>query len=263
MMKDSCERHERPCPGFSRANHPLYVIVPAGGLGTRFGSKKQFAELGGKPLLVRTLEGIRDALGEAKILSTVDADGLKAEQRVALAGIIVAVPREDVSLMNDLLAPFRPLVVIVEGGSTRAESVKSAYHLLRELRQSHFSDAFVAVHDGCRPFASTALWEKLLGALCGGADFVLPYTPVTDTVKSRRDLRNVPREDLIAVQTPQMMRMCVAEKIYLLEDADASITDDATLAERCGFSIALIRGEKRNLKITDPEDLALAEKWGF
>lgn len=279
-------------PSIARVSHSLYVIVPAGGLGTRFGSKKQFVKLGGKALLLRTVEKIRESLGEGMVLPEVDSDGRRTEHRVELKGIVVAVPHEDLSLMNELLSPFHSLVSIAEGGKTRAESVKCAYHILRKVffgvkshretdqrglespqtnaveikkgglgAKSDFSDAFIAVHDGCRPFASTKLWEDLLGVLCGGADFALPYTPLTDTIKLKSNLRNVPREDLITVQTPQMMRIRVAEKIYHLEDADVSITDDATLAEKYGFSIALVRGEKGNLKITDPEDLELAEKW--
>lgn len=303
----------------------LYVIIPAGGSGTRFGGKKQFADLCGKPLIFRTVEGVSDAFTERKIFTNTERDGVKISHSIELKKIIVAVPSEDVGLMNEILSPFFPSVAIVEGGDTRAESVKSAYRFLASfLRQdeergreteseaesnaesvvesnaelyaesSAESDieshavsvglsssavgcAYVAVHDGCRPLASAALWDSLLSALREGADFVLPYTDITDTVKRRESLVNIAREDYVAVQTPQMMRMSVAERIYsssprdlypsslrAAEDAEipddaARITDDATLAERCGYSITLVKGEKTNIKVTTPEDVWISQ----
>lgn len=311
-------------------------MIPAGGMGMRFGAKKQFVNLAGRPLILRTVEGIIKIFEEKKRFQDIDRAGFQTEHTIELKKIIVAVPCEDVMSVSDMFAPFSPLVAIVPGGGTRAESVKSAYQCLTsfyadewknvdewnctddlkdaddsEHSASHcgfgeknptrgdsesendaVSSVYIAVHDGCRPFASEGLWCALLRSLCSGADFVLPYTLITDTLKSKTNMTNIPRENCIAVQTPQVMRLPVADRIYHLNVTvpaaacptassvtasaaytvdtsdvtpaavatfDASITDDATLAEKCGFSITPVKGEKMNIKITDPEDFLIAE----
>ncbi|MDO4754259.1 MAG: 2-C-methyl-D-erythritol 4-phosphate cytidylyltransferase [Bacillota bacterium] len=236
----------------------VYVIVPAGGTGTRFGAKKQFAEIQGMPLIVRTVEGILDAFRHID------------PKKYALKRIVIAAPSADCSQMEALFSAHASIVKITAGGESRAESVGKAFRVLKDdsvngssacTRTERIDDreSYVAVHDGCRPFASASLWRVLLEGLSGDADFVLPFTDITDTLKAKDSLLNIAREDYVTVQTPQMMRMGAARVLYDASDYGASVTDDATLAKNYGCSIRLIRGEKCNIKITDPEDMVLAQ----
>jgi 2-C-methyl-D-erythritol 4-phosphate cytidylyltransferase len=112
----------------------------------------------------------------------------------------------------------------------------------------------VLVHDGARPLADTALFSRVIAAVRAGADAVVPVVPVVDTIRSL-DGGAVDRSRLVAVQTPQGFR---AEALRAAHRGGGEATDDATLVEAIGGKVVLVDGDRRNLKITEPDDLVVA-----
>ncbi len=145
----------------------------------------------------------------------------------------------------------------VAGGARRQDSVRNGLEALPE------NTTHVLVHDAARPFASPALFNRVIDALASGAEGVIPGVAVTDTIKIVRDgvVEGTPdRESLVAVQTPQGFR--VQTLVASHERAEAArwdVTDDAMLLERCGTRVHVVEGETHNLKITRAEDLRMLE----
>ncbi len=216
------------------------AVVPAAGQGDRLPGPmaKQFRLLAGVPLLHHTLSRLTE------------------EGRVG--HIVVALPSAEMSSFDppeDLAMPVRP----VAGGSRRQDSVANGLAALPDEAE------WVVVHDGARPLLPAGLVEACLaGAQETGA--CIAALPVTDTVK-RADqecfLREtLPRGDLWLAQTPQVVRRDLLERA--LESAAArgfEGTDEAALLEAIGVGVKIVPGSKMNLKITTPEDLALAEAY--
>jgi 2-C-methyl-D-erythritol 4-phosphate cytidylyltransferase len=116
----------------------------------------------------------------------------------------------------------------------------------------------VVVHDAARPLASVQLFERVVEAVAAGADGAVPALPVPDTVKRvehDRVVETVPREGLVGVQTPQAFR---ADALRAAHEVGGVDTDDAALVEANGGTVRIVEGERRNLKLTLPDDLALA-----
>lgn len=215
----------------------IAVIIPAAGSGSRFGGEipKQFVPLAGKPILQHVIERFIH-FGVDRIV-------------VAVAEPLVATVRQG----------DEDRVRFVAGGATRQESVTRALRALREL-----DDAceIVAVHDSVRPFLRQQLFDAVIAAAAehGAA---LPALPVTDTIHAVRDgaiARTLDRDELVAAQTPQCFRLEVLRDV--LEAAfheGRSATDEAALAAFYGHRVALVPGDPANIKITRPEDLAIAE----
>jgi 2-C-methyl-D-erythritol 4-phosphate cytidylyltransferase len=201
-----------------------WAIVVAAGGGTRFGAAKQFARLGDASVLDR-------AAGVA---------------RESCDGVVVVLPAG-----RDWQAP--PGVRVATGGSTRSASVRAGLACVPE-------DAdVVVVHDAARPLASRVLFARVIAAVRAGADAAVPGMPVTDTVKRVRDhhvVETVPRDDLVAVQTPQAFRRSVLQAAHANAGLD---TDDAALVEAAGGTVVVVEGEPRNLKLTMVDDLELAQ----
>jgi 2-C-methyl-D-erythritol 4-phosphate cytidylyltransferase len=149
-------------------------------------------------------------------------------------------------------------VVVTTGGETRQASVASG------LDACPPSTRVVAIHDAARPLVTAALIDRTVTALQPPWDAVAPGLAVVDTLKvvdSRQAvLRTADRSGLWAVQTPQVASRATLERVHarIASDADAA-TDDLSLVERAGGRVRLVEGERRNFKITHPEDLALAE----
>lgn len=227
----------------------VLVLIPAGGQGLRFGCRKQFVKVGGQLLFLRTVRRLREILAA----------------RGWVSDIAVAVPEDDVGQAAELsVAAGEGAILAVSGGETRHESVCRAY---REAMR-YFPCAsdggydFVLVHDACRPLVRKEMVERLFHALSeGGAEFALPALPVTDTLKRKDSMENIPREECVTVQTPQVMTSAVARDLYMAERTprDPMITDDSTLARTLGHSIVAVAGDRRNIKITEPEDVFLLE----
>jgi 2-C-methyl-D-erythritol 4-phosphate cytidylyltransferase len=141
---------------------------------------------------------------------------------------------------------------VVPGGATRSESVRAG------LAAVPGEADVVLVHDAARPLATVALFEAVLAAVAGGADCAIPGLAVANTVKrvkGRKVVETVDRSDLVEVQTPQGFRAAALRAAHA-EEPDA--TDDAALVEAAGGSVVVVDGEPGNLKLTHPQDLAVA-----
>ena len=227
--------------GRKRREAPLRcsAVVPAAGSASRMkGRDKLLLPLDEQPVLVRTL----GALSACPYITE-----------------IIVVTREDLvvpigGLCRDCaLEKVRKIVV---GGATRTHSV------LAGLEELDPGAELVAIHDGARPLVSQEVLETVIrrAAQCGAA---APAVPVKDTVKRARDglvLDTPDRGELFAVQTPQVFQtdLIRAALARALEEG-AVLTDDCSAVERLGIGVALTQGDYRNLKITTPEDMAVAE----
>jgi 2-C-methyl-D-erythritol 4-phosphate cytidylyltransferase len=145
-----------------------------------------------------------------------------------------------------------PPVRAVAGGVTRAESVRAALAVVPDDAE------IVVVHDAARPLASRLLFAAVIAAVRAGADAAIPALAVTDTVKRVADdhvIETVPRDGLVVVQTPQAFR---ADALRRAHASGADGSDDAMLVEQAGGTVRIVAGERRNLKITVPDDLEIA-----
>jgi 2-C-methyl-D-erythritol 4-phosphate cytidylyltransferase len=213
---------------------PVLVIIPAAGSGSRFGGPipKQFQPLAGKPLVQFVVE---------RFLMT------------DVARIVVAIPEP---LLTTIKQAPGDRVLFVGGGQTRLQSV---IHALKAAGEDY---EIVAVHDAVRPFFRLDTFAKLMEAARehGAA---LPALPVTDTIHATRDGRlaaTVDRSNLVAAQTPQCFRFDVLrDSLTRAEREKFDATDEAGLAAHYGYDVRVVPGDPFNIKITRPEDLALAE----
>ena len=216
------------------------AIIVAGGSGTRFGAElpKQFLALGGLPILMRTIEAFHG-------------------NRDSSFDVIVTLPAAQMGLWHDLCArhgfavPHR----VVAGGETRWHSVKSA---LDSIGDPAGVDV-IAVHDGVRPLATPDLINRVIDAAHrDGA--AIPVVMLNDSVRqvSGEGSHALDRSSLRAVQTPQAFEAKLLLDAYSLP-YQPTFTDDASVVECAGHAITLVEGDPRNLKITRPMDLVLAE----
>lgn len=211
------------------------AIVVAAGTGSRAGGAKQWRALGGKPVVRWSVEALLAAGARAVIV--VRAPGAAIEADRALAG----------------LSGWRA----VDGGATRADSVKAGLAGLAGAAE----DEIVLVHDAARPLLTGAVIERLLAAL-DDADGALPALPVADSLRRGADglmQDAVERDGLYRAQTPQAFRLGVLTRAYAAWPADETPTDEAVVVRRGGGRIALVTGDPRLMKLTFPEDFALAE----
>ena len=217
------------------------AIIVAGGSGTRFGAEvpKQFLVLGGEPILMRTIEAFEEALR-----------GVDHE-------IVVTLPVDQFALWNELCERYDFTLPhrVVAGGETRWHSVKNA---LESIDDSACTDV-IAVHDGVRPLASIDLIERVLDAARrDGA--AIPVVMLNDSVRQvvGETSHALDRSSLRAVQTPQAFDARVLLDAYS-QPFEPTFTDDASVVERNGHKVTLVEGDPKNLKITRPIDLTLAE----
>jgi 2-C-methyl-D-erythritol 4-phosphate cytidylyltransferase len=212
-----------------------YCIIVAGGSGRRMKASlpKQFLLLDGKPLLMHTVERFR----------SFDVN----------MEIIVVLPVEHITLWDSLVTehsfdvPHR----VVPGGEERFHSVKAGLALVTD-------EALVAIHDGVRPLVShDTIWRCFADAEEFGS--AVPFVEPADSVRilDGDDSRPLPRREIRLVQTPQVFRSSVIIEAYE-RGYDPSFTDDATVAEAAGIKVHLTHGNRENIKITTPEDLAVA-----
>ena len=220
-----------------------YLIVTAGGTGTRMGASvpKQFLEMGGKPILRITLEKFMEAAPGVHILTVLPETHIAAWREYCQK--------------TSFACPQR----LVKGGFTRFHSVKNALEFVPE-------DAIVAVHDGVRPLISVAKIRELFAA-AQSAPAVVPVLPVTDTLKVLQKRPDgtlcstgepIDRSRIWGAQTPQIFHAGGLKAAYA-QGYDTLFTDDASVAEKYGIPLTFVEGERFNLKITTPEDLVLAK----
>lgn len=210
------------------------AIVVAAGSGSRAGGDKQWRAVGGRPMVRWSVEALLTAGADSIVV--VIAPGAETRAAEALAG----------------LSGWRTVV----GGATRAGSVQAG---LAALEQP--DDTPVLIHDAARPFLDTAVIERLLNAL-NSADGALPALPVADSLRRGVDglvAGGVERDGLWRAQTPQAFRLKTIRDAYAAwTDAEAP-TDEAAVVERAGGRVRLVEGDARLMKLTYPEDFAMAE----
>jgi 2-C-methyl-D-erythritol 4-phosphate cytidylyltransferase len=214
------------------------AIVPAAGSGVRLGAgrSKALVELGGAPLLTWSLLAlIAGGVGH----------------------LVVAVPTDDeqAARLREAVCLVLPdaLVTFVTGGVDRTGSVRAALAVLSPQVDT------VLVHDAARPLVPAELVARVLAAVRGGHEAVVPGLPVVDTVKqveADRVTATLDRELLVAVQTPQGFRRDTLDRAYAAAAGPA--TDDAGLVERLGIPVHVVPGDPAAFKITRPLDLVLA-----
>lgn len=217
------------------------AIICAAGPGTRFGGKrkKQFVDVAGRPVFLRSIElfSSRDEVKQILLgISENDQETLKVNWGAKLSFFHVKT---------------------FFGGKERFETILNAMALLAEDIE------LVAVHDACRCCASEELVSKTI-AKAAETGAAIPAAPVTATIKQVKDgtiVRTVDRSDLYEAQTPQVFEVALLKKAYAhLDKLDkAAVTDDAYLVEALGHKVSIVESDSSNIKITRPSDIAIAE----
>jgi len=214
-------------------------VIPAAGVGARMAAAvpKQHLEVGGKSLLQHSLDAL---LAIAAVESVVVALGVNDSRVSTLRGL--------------------PRVHLAVGGARRADSVLAALRVLQVFAEQ---DDWVLVHDAARPCLAPADGGRLVATVLASGTGALLAEPVVDTIKrvdgNGRVLGTVDRSELGRAQTPQMFRL--GELLGALElalAAGVAITDEPSAMEWAGHPVVVVPGSSRNLKVTVPEDLALA-----
>lgn len=225
------------------------LIVMAAGSGVRMGADmpKQFLDLGGKPVLRRTIEAFLDA-----------CPGIK---------VITVLPKDHIAYWKEycLSSEFYCPQTIVAGGITRFHSVRNALAKVPD-------GAVVAIHDGVRPLLSRELIRSMFERMQGGrCRALIPVVPTVDTLKvldrKKDDLgreilvsspdETVDRSRIFGAQTPQMFLSDEIKDAYS-QAFDTAFTDDASVAIKHGIPLSFCEGERYNFKLTSPQDLSLA-----
>ena len=243
-----------------------YIIILAGGKGLRMGSDipKQFLPIGGMPVLMHTLKRFREYSKELKI--------------------ILVLPKQQQAYWQTLCEEyhFQEDYLIANGGETRFHSIKNGLKLIPDDAQG-----LVGVHDGVRPFPSVEVIRNCYETARREGS-AIPVIPVVETIRhlegqsyvtSFHDFchdsakrastmalaapkvqrsRTVPRDEYRLVQTPQVFDIQLHKKAYAQDYRD-SFTDDASVVESMGHAVALVEGNRENIKITSPFDLIVAE----
>jgi 2-C-methyl-D-erythritol 4-phosphate cytidylyltransferase/2-C-methyl-D-erythritol 2,4-cyclodiphosphate synthase len=219
---------------------PVGAIVVAGGRGDRMQASrpKQFLDVGGRTLVARSV-----ALFDAH--PRVDA-------------LVVVLPPDAVARGAELAGVTARPCVFAAGGVLRQDSVSNG------LAAMPAGIDVVLVHDAARPFATAALIDRVLdGVAATGA--AVPALPARDTIKrmdlaTRRVAATIPREEIWLAQTPQGFRREILASALAGRAAGAAATDEAMLAERAGYQVAIVEGDETNVKITTPQDLDAARQ---
>lgn len=222
-----------------KAMPPRYcgaVIVAAGSASRMGGIDKVMTGLGGEPMILRTVRAFEES------------DAIRE---------IVVVTRTDLILpLNSLCASMTKLRAVVAGGSSRQESVHLGLNALSERVE------LVAIHDGARPLVSYEVIDRTVRA----ADYfgaAAPAVPVKDTIKVVKGgvVKATPdRDKLRAVQTPQAFDFDLLRGAHQKVKQDGvEVTDDCAAVERMGMTVKIVEGDERNLKVTTPMDLKIAE----
>ena len=219
----------------------VWAIVPAAGIGSRMlaDRPKQYLDLDGKTVLERTLE--------------------RLASHAQIEGIIIAVAQQD-PWWDSITQDFDCQIHTVEGGDTRADSVFNALIGLADITTD---DPWVLVHDAARPCLRHQDIDQMITSLCDHQVGGVLGIPVNDTVKRvNNDLEieeTVCRQGLWRASTPQMFRLeMLTTALTSAIQQNLAVTDDASAIELAGFQPLMVAGHPDNIKITVPQDLALA-----
>ena len=230
-----------------KKNH-VVAIVPSAGLGKRFGpgSNKPFQSLGGKSLIIRSLETLQSVPEVEEIIPVLKGEDMEYGQKIFEQFNLTKIKR------------------IAPGGKERQDSVYKGLKLVED------KDSIVLIHDGVRPLIGKELIEKAIQELLlsssegrGGIDGIVLGVPVKDTIKEAENgiiKKTLKRGSLWAIQTPQIFSYKKIIEAYEKAMKEGFYTtDDSALIEKYGGKIKVVMGSYRNIKITTPEDLEIAE----
>lgn len=213
-----------------------YIIIVAGGKGLRMGGDipKQFLPIGGKPVLMRTLERFHEYSKDLQI--------------------ILVLPQAQQSYWQQLCEEydFKVEIRLAAGGETRFHSVQNGLSLIPDDAKG-----VVGVHDGVRPFVSVEVIKNCFET-ARTRQAAIPVTPVIETLRHIPTQKNVLRSEYCLVQTPQCFDIQLLKAANKQPYSD-SFTDDASVVEAYGHEVTMVDGNRENIKITTPFDLQLAE----
>ncbi|MEW6088629.1 MAG: 2-C-methyl-D-erythritol 4-phosphate cytidylyltransferase [bacterium] len=218
----------------------ISVVIPSAGFGKRIGFKKQYYLLNKKPILAYTISIFQNS--------------------PLISEIILAVPKDDITLCkNNIVAKYKfdKVKQIVAGGKTRQESVFNG------LNACNPNSGHILIHDAVRPFFDKKLLPSLIREVKKNKA-VVTAVPVRDTIKivsrDKKIIKTPPRKDLFQAQTPQAFSSELILKAYQKAfEEKFTGTDDSSLVERMGKKVKIFIGNEKNIKITTPNDLAIAE----
>ncbi|MBC7454952.1 MAG: 2-C-methyl-D-erythritol 4-phosphate cytidylyltransferase [Massilia sp.] len=223
-----------------------FALIPAAGIGARVaaGAPKQYLALAGKPML-------RHAL-----------DAFLSSERISHTFVVVSAGDDAI----DAVVPAHGVSVLRCGGATRMESILNG---LQAMAGAVREDDWVLVHDAARPGLNRTLIEKLINEVGAHAVGGLLALPVVDTVKragtsagaAAATVVTISRDGLWLAQTPQMFRYTLLRDALAAATDAAAITDDASAIEALGHTPMLVEGHPRNLKVTLPQDIRIAEMY--
>jgi 2-C-methyl-D-erythritol 4-phosphate cytidylyltransferase len=218
------------------------AIVVAGGQGTRFGGSrpKQFLEIDGVPIIIHTLRRFEEAQQIERVVVVLPADGIAGFQSLIEEFGLAKISR------------------VVAGGQTRAQSVRNGLNAIEHA-------SVVAVHDAVRPLVTAAEIDRVVitAAETGAAILVAAVSDTIKQVQGEHVVATLQRAELRRALTPQAFHFHILTEAYQhLEERESSgvdVTDDCLLVERLQIPVTAVEGSARNLKITNREDLAIAE----
>lgn len=220
------------------------ALIPAAGMGKRMGASinKQYLQLNGLPILAHTISVF--------------------ERSPLIDSIYLVIPADEITYCREHIVEaggFRKVAAIVAGGTERQHSVMNGLKAIRGNADDH---DVILIHDGVRPFLTETMLRESIAA-AQEHDGTLVAVPAKDTIKIVADgvvVDTPSRETLWQAQTPQSFRFGVIFAAHQAAEREGFIaTDDASLIERSGGKIRIVAGDYRNIKITTPEDLTLAE----
>ena len=216
-----------------------YIIIVAGGKGMRMGGDvpKQFIPIGGKPVLMRTIE--------------------RFYEYNPTLGIILVLPESQQAYWKSLCKDYGFTIrhTIVNGGETRFESSKNGLSAIPDDEEG-----VVGIHDGVRPFASVKVIADCFEA-ARDEYAAIPVVPVAETLRyidRQGGGKNVMRSDYRIVQTPQVFDISLLKQAFS-QPYQTHFTDDASVVEALGCQISMVEGNRENIKLTTPFDLKIAE----
>lgn len=227
----------------------IYGVVLAGGIGSRMGNvekPKQFMEIGGKPIIVHTIE--------------------KFVVNSEFERIIVLSPRQWINYTQDVIRKYIPMkdrIDVIEGGETRNETIMNA---IRHIESTYGmdEDTVIVTHDSVRPFVTCRILEDniRMAQKTGACDTVIPATDTIVASGDHKQITNIPdRSQMYQGQTPQSFKAKKLRDVYmaLTEEEKAILTDACKILVLKGEQVSLVTGEVSNIKITYPHDLRVAE----
>ena len=216
---------------------PCGAVIVAAGSATRMGGiDKVMADLGGEPMIVRTVRAFQNC--------------------DAIASIVIVTREDLIRPISDLCRDMKKVAAVVAGGKSRQESVHLGLNALPK------GTKLAAVHDGARPLVSWQVIDRVVRA-ANTYGAAAPAIPVKDTIKVVQGglVKETPdRSSLMAVQTPQVFDFDLLRgALKKAEEDGTQVTDDCSAVERTGMRIKIVEGDERNLKVTTPMDLKIAE----